>query len=95
MFIEKIKIGNFGKLSCREFDLTSGVNILEGRNESGKTTFGEFIKFVFYLNISIIVSLWLVPSFATTETVTVSVYPREVKLIKPFSSIEMLVFCLS
>ncbi len=48
MYIEKIKIGNFGKLSNREFDLSSGVNILEGRNESGKSTLCEFIKFVFY-----------------------------------------------
>ncbi len=48
MYIENIKIGNFGKLSNREFDLTCGVNILEGRNESGKSTLCEFIKFVFY-----------------------------------------------
>lgn len=48
MYIENIKIGNFGKLSNREFDLSSGVNILEGRNESGKSTLCEFIKFVFY-----------------------------------------------
>lgn len=48
MYIEKIKIGNFGKLSNREFDLSSGINILEGKNESGKSTLCEFIKFVFY-----------------------------------------------
>ncbi len=48
MYIENIKIGNFGKLSSREFDLKSGVNIIEGKNESGKTTLGEFIKFIFY-----------------------------------------------
>lgn len=48
MYIENIKIGNFGKLSHCEIDLRSGVNIIEGRNESGKTTLGEFIKFVFY-----------------------------------------------
>lgn len=48
MYIENIKIGNFGKLSNREFDLSRGVNILEGRNESGKSTLCEFIKFVFY-----------------------------------------------
>lgn len=48
MYIEKIKIGNFGKLSNREFSFSSGVNILEGKNESGKSTLCEFIKFVFY-----------------------------------------------
>ncbi len=48
MYIENIKIGNFGKLSNREFNLSHGVNILEGRNESGKSTLCEFIKFVFY-----------------------------------------------
>ena len=48
MYIESIKIGNFGKLSSKEIKLTSGVNIIEGNNESGKTTLSEFIKFVFY-----------------------------------------------
>ena len=48
MYIENIKIGNFGKLTKCEFDLKNGVNIIEGKNESGKTTLSEFIKFVFY-----------------------------------------------
>lgn len=48
MYIEKIKIGSFGKLSDREFDLSEGINVLEGKNESGKSTLCEFIKFVFY-----------------------------------------------
>ena len=48
MYIENIKIGNFGKLTKCEFDLKNGVNIIEGNNESGKTTLSEFIKFVFY-----------------------------------------------
>lgn len=48
MYIEKVKIGNFGKLSSIEFNFSSGVNIIEGNNESGKTTVGEFIKFIFY-----------------------------------------------
>ena len=48
MYIENVKIGNFGKLSNREFSFSSGVNILEGKNESGKSTLCEFIKFVFY-----------------------------------------------
>ncbi|MBR5314306.1 MAG: AAA family ATPase, partial [Clostridia bacterium] len=48
MYIENIKIGNFGKLSNKEIELSSGVNVIEGNNESGKTTLSEFIKFVFY-----------------------------------------------
>lgn len=48
MYIEKITIGNFGKLSNMTLELSSGVNIIEGGNESGKTTLGEFIKFIFY-----------------------------------------------
>ena len=48
MYIENIKIGNFGKLAKCEFELKNGVNIIEGKNESGKTTLSEFIKFVFY-----------------------------------------------
>ncbi len=48
MYIENIKIGSFGKLSNREIELFSGVNVIEGNNESGKTTLSEFIKFVFY-----------------------------------------------
>lgn len=48
MYIEKINIGSFGKLSDRVFELSEGVNIIEGKNESGKSTLSEFIKFVFY-----------------------------------------------
>ena len=48
MYIEKINIGSFGKLSDRVFELQSGVNIVEGKNESGKSTLSEFIKFIFY-----------------------------------------------
>lgn len=48
MYIESIKIGNFGKLSGREYSLSSGLNLIEGKNESGKSTLCEFIKFVFY-----------------------------------------------
>lgn len=48
MYIESIKIGSFGKLSAREFELEKGINVIEGRNESGKSTLCEFIRFVFY-----------------------------------------------
>ncbi|MBO7740060.1 MAG: AAA family ATPase, partial [Clostridia bacterium] len=48
MFIEKIAIESFGSLSSVSYDLTSGVNILRGNNESGKSTIAAFIKFIFY-----------------------------------------------
>ncbi len=48
MFIEKIHIDTFGKLSDFDLELTPGMNILEGANESGKSTLAAFIKFIFY-----------------------------------------------
>ena len=48
MFIEKIAIESFGSLSAVTYDLTSGINILRGNNESGKSTLAAFIKFIFY-----------------------------------------------
>lgn len=48
MYIEKIHIDTFGKLSDRDFELADGVNIIEGANESGKSTLAAFIKFIFY-----------------------------------------------
>lgn len=48
MIIEKIRIECFGKLEQRDFEFCEGVNIIEGANESGKSTLAAFIKFVFY-----------------------------------------------
>ena len=48
MIIEKIHIINFGKLSDFTLDLAEGINIIEGNNESGKSTVSAFIKFMFY-----------------------------------------------
>lgn len=48
MNIERIRIGAFGGLADREFSFGSGVNILEGENESGKTTIAAFLRFLFY-----------------------------------------------
>ena len=48
MIIEKIHIINFGKLSDFTLELADGINIIEGKNESGKSTVSAFIKFMFY-----------------------------------------------
>lgn len=48
MKIEKIKINNFGKLENKEIDLEPGINIIYGKNESGKTTLLKFITAMFY-----------------------------------------------
>ena len=48
MIIEKIHIDAFGRLENRDFELSEGVNIIEGANESGKSTLAAFIRFVFY-----------------------------------------------
>ncbi len=48
MNIEKIYIKNFGALKDFECDFSKGVNVIEGPNEAGKSTLGEFIKFIFF-----------------------------------------------
>ena len=48
MIIERITIGHFGGVKEFECDFTDGINLIEGRNEAGKTTISTFIKFMFY-----------------------------------------------
>ena len=48
MRINKINIFNFGKLKNYEIDFTSGLNIIYGQNEDGKSTLMAFIKMMFY-----------------------------------------------
>jgi len=48
MYIEKIYIDSFSAINSRGFDFSDGINIVEGDNETGKTTVGAFIKFLFY-----------------------------------------------
>lgn len=48
MYIEKLHIDTFGKLSGVDFELDGGMNIIKGANESGKSTIAAFIKFIFY-----------------------------------------------
>ena len=48
MTFESIYIKSFGKLNGKKIVFSDGVNIIEGANESGKSTIGAFIQFIFY-----------------------------------------------
>lgn len=48
MRIDKITINEFGALKGLCFNLKDGINIFEGRNESGKSTVVAFIRFMLY-----------------------------------------------
>ncbi len=48
MTFESLYIKNFGKLSNQKLVFSDGVNIIEGANESGKSTICAFIRFIFY-----------------------------------------------
>ena len=47
MIIESIHIDKFAGLSDFDLRLGAGLNIIEGKNESGKSTVAAFIKFLF------------------------------------------------
>ncbi len=48
MTILTLHITSFGGLRNRTVELTDGVNLIEGKNESGKSSAAMFIKFMFY-----------------------------------------------
>ena len=48
MFIKELNIKAFGPLTDRTVRFDRGLNVIEGENESGKSTLAMFIKFVFY-----------------------------------------------
>ncbi len=48
MIIKRIAIKNFGKIHDKTLELSPGINVLYGENESGKTTAHTFIKSMFY-----------------------------------------------
>ena len=48
MKINKIKINSYGKLKEKEIELKDGINIIYGKNESGKSTLLKFIINSFY-----------------------------------------------
>ena len=48
MKIEKIKINSYGKIKEKEINLKNNINIIYGKNESGKSTILNYIKNIFY-----------------------------------------------
>ena len=48
MIIRRLNIRNFGKIHDRTLELSPGINVLYGENESGKTTIHTFIKSMFF-----------------------------------------------
>lgn len=48
MQIEELKINNFGKLKDKNIELKKGINIISGKNESGKSTLLKFITSMLY-----------------------------------------------
>jgi len=48
MILKSLNIISFGGLRNRKIDLSDGVNVIFGENESGKSSAAMFIKFIFY-----------------------------------------------
>lgn len=48
MKITKIQVKNFGKFHNKTMELKSGINLVYGDNESGKTTLHTFLKGIFF-----------------------------------------------
>lgn len=48
MYINSLHIISFGGLKNRVIEMKNGVNVIDGANESGKTSAAMFIKFIFY-----------------------------------------------
>lgn len=48
MKILEMKIRNFGKLSDRHIELSDGINLIYGENESGKSTIHTFLRAMFF-----------------------------------------------
>lgn len=48
MIIDSLQIYGFGKLADTEINLSSGINIIEGRNEAGKSTLMAFVRAILF-----------------------------------------------
>lgn len=48
MYIKELNIAAFGPILDTRLTFDRGLNIIEGKNESGKTSVAMFVKFIFY-----------------------------------------------
>ena len=48
MKINQLKINSYGKIKEKEINLKNGINLIQGKNESGKSTLFHFIVNIFY-----------------------------------------------
>ena len=48
MIIKRLHIISFGMIKDKKTELCEGLNVVLGNNETGKSTMGAFIKFIFY-----------------------------------------------
>ena len=48
MKIKEIKINNYGNIENKEINLEKNINIIYGKNESGKSTLLNYVKCIFY-----------------------------------------------
>ena len=48
MKLKSVQINGFGKLENKKIDFDNGINLIIGKNESGKSTLMGFIKCLFY-----------------------------------------------
>ena len=48
MKIQNIKINNYGNLKQKEIYLKNNINIIFGKNETGKSTLLNYLKNIFY-----------------------------------------------
>ena len=49
MKIKNIKINNYGNLKQKEINLENNINIIYGKNETGKSTLLNYLKNIFYI----------------------------------------------
>ena len=59
MKIQNLKINQFGKLQDKEIQLKEHINIIYGKNESGKSTLLKFILGMFCLIVFVLVNFVL------------------------------------
>ena len=48
MKINKLSVASFGRINDAEYELSPGLNVIYGPNESGKSTMLSFIRFMLF-----------------------------------------------